>query len=83
MARFIARYNVLLNGVMVVAYKADPGFVGHMGIPVINLSPVPFEIELGSRFAQFEFHRVDGEGVMYRGQWKGERIFTNDEEVQV
>lgn len=82
-ARFIARYNLLANGIMVLAYKADPGYEGTMGVPIINLSGVPFEIELGARFGQFEFHEVKGEGVAYRGQWKGNRVFTPEEEEQV
>jgi deoxycytidine triphosphate deaminase len=82
--RFIARYNLLACGIMILGYKVDPGYEGTFGVPVVNLSGVPFEIELGSRFAQFEFHRIDGDGVMYRGQWKGDRLFTEDgEEVQV
>lgn len=81
--RFVARYNLLMNGIMVLAYKVDPGFKGTFNAPTKNLSGVPFEIELGARFAQFEFHRIDGEGVKYRGQWKEGRVFTEKEEVQV
>lgn len=82
-ARFIARYNLLANGILILGYKADPGFKGNMTVPVINLSGVPFDIELGCRWAQFEFHRIDGESVEYRGQWKGGRVYTKQEEVQV
>lgn len=82
-ARFIARYNLLANGIMILGYKIDPGYEGTFGVPIINLSGAPFEIELGARFAQFEFHEIKGKGVMYRGQWKGDRLFTEKEEVQV
>jgi len=82
-ARFVARYNILANGIMVLGYKADPGYQGPFVVPIINLSGVPFKIEMGARFAQFEFHRIDGDGVMYRGQWKGGRVFTKEEETQV
>ena len=81
--RFVARYNLLASGIMVLAYKADPGFKGQFVVAVINLSGTPFEIELGARWAQCEFHRIDGKGVMYRGQWKNGRVFTKEEEVQV
>lgn len=81
--RFIARYNLLANGLMIIGYKVDPGYYGQFQAPVINLSGVDFEIELGARFAQFEFHRVEGKSVPYRGQWKGGRVFTPGEEVQV
>lgn len=81
--RFVARYNLLANGIMILAYKADPGFMGPFNVPIINLSGVPFEIELGARWAQCEFHRIDGEGVPYRGQWKDGRVHTDGEEVQV
>lgn len=83
-ARFVGRYNLLANGIMLLAYKIDPGYSGTFSAALTNLSGVPFEVELGARFAQFEFHEIKGEGVEYRGQWKGGRVFTeNGEEVQV
>jgi len=81
--RFIARYNLLASGIMILGYKADPGFKGQYSVPLINLSGVPFRIELGARWGQCEFHRIDGKGVKYRGQWKHGRIYTKKEEVQV
>lgn len=81
-ARFIARYNLLANGIIILAYKADPGFSGHMNVVAINQSGADFNIELGARWGQFEFHRIDGEGVEYRGQW-GDRLHTDGEETQV
>lgn len=82
-ARFIARFNPLSCGILILGYKADPGYTGQFVVPVINLSGEQFKIELGARFAQFEFHRIDGESVQYRGQWQGGRVFTPQEEVQV
>jgi len=83
MGRFNPRYNLWVNGILVFNSKADPGYEGPIGVPVINLSGVPFEIELGCRFGQFEFHQINGKTYSYRGQWKGERLYTEDEEVQV
>jgi len=82
-ARFIARFNLLANGIMVCGYKADPGFSGNYVTPIINLSGVPFELELGCRWAQFEFHEIKGKSVKYRGQWKNGRVFTKKAEIQV
>lgn len=82
-ARFIARYNLLASGIMILGYKADPGYYGQFQAPAVNLSGVDFEIELGARFAQFEFHRIDGKAVKYRGQWKGGRVNMEKAEVQV
>jgi len=81
--RFCARFNLLSNGIMIVAYKADPGFSGEFVVPIINLSGVPFKIELGARWGQCEFHQIKGESVLYRGQWKNGRTHTPKEEVQV
>ncbi|MBD3280804.1 hypothetical protein GF389_04755 [Candidatus Dojkabacteria bacterium] len=81
--RFVARYNLLANGILILAYKVDPGFKGQFTAPMKNVTNVPFEIELGARYAQFEFHRIDGEGVKYRGQWRDGRVYTEKEEVQV
>lgn len=82
-ARFIARFNLLANGIMVLGYKADPGFSGQYVTPIINLSGIPFEIELGCRWAQFEFNEIKGKSVKYRGQWRNGRGFTKEAEVQV
>jgi len=81
--RFVARFNLLVSGIMVLAYKADPGFKGQYVVAVINLSGTPFKIELGARWGQCEFHRIDGKSVKYRGQWRNGRVFTKKEEVQV
>ena len=81
--RFIARYNLLANGIMICGYKVDPGFYGKFQVPIVNLSGLDFEIELGARFAQFEFHRIDGESIKYRGQWKGGRMNMKKPEIQV
>jgi deoxycytidine triphosphate deaminase len=82
-ARFVARYNLLASGILILGYKADPGFKGNFVCPVHNLSGQPYEIELGARWAQFEFHRIEGKSVKYRGQWREGRVFTKGEEVQV
>lgn len=81
--KFVPRFNLLSCGILILGTKADPGYKGQFVVPVVNLSGVPFKIELGARFAQFEFHRIDGESVQYRGQWQGGRVFTPEEEVQV
>ncbi len=81
--RFIARFNLLASGILILAYKADPGFRGQFVVPVINLGGEPFKIELGARWAQCEFHRIDGKAVPYRGQWGNGRVFTEKEEIQV
>ena len=81
--RFVARYNLLASGVMVLGYKVDPGYTGKYAVATINLSGGPFKIELGSRFGQFEFHEIKGKGIKYRGQWKGGRVHSKGEEVQV
>ncbi|MFQ5493319.1 MAG: hypothetical protein ACE5DX_04130 [Candidatus Dojkabacteria bacterium] len=83
MVRFNPRYNLGVNGIQVFQAKADPGYSGTFGVPVVNLSGVPFEIELGARFGQFEFHTIKGKTYSYRGQWQGGRLFTDEEEVQV
>nr|AIA16664.1 dUTPase [uncultured bacterium] len=80
--RFIGRYNLLVNGIMILGYKMDPGYKGKISVPIVNLSGVPFELELGCRYSQSEFHRIDGESVKYRGQW-GTRTFIAEEEIQV
>lgn len=82
-ARFIARFNLLASGILICGYKADPGFKGNFVTPVINLSGKEFKIELGARWAQFEFHEIKGEAVKYRGQWRDGRVFTVKEEKQV
>lgn len=81
--RFIARFNLLASGIQIVAYKADPGFTGNYIVPIQNISGIPFRIELGARWGQCEFHRIDGKSVLYRGQWRNGRTHTPKEEIQV
>lgn len=83
MGRFTPRFNLLANGMYMTFGKLDPGFKGNFVLPVINLSGVPFEIELGARYGQIGFYRVDGNSVKYRGQWRNGRVYTKKEEVQV
>lgn len=83
MGRFTPRFNLLANGMYITFGKLDPGFKGNFVVPVINLSGVPFEIELGIRFGQVGFYKVAGKSIKYRGQWKNGRVYTKKEEVQV
>ena len=83
MGRFTPRFNLLVNGMYITFGKLDPGFKGNFVVPVINLSGVPFDIELGVRFGQIGFYIILGKSIKYRGQWRNGRVYTKKEEIQV
>lgn len=81
--RCYPRGNLFISGILVLGQKTDPGYKGTFSFVIINLSGKKFELELGSRIAQFVFHEVKGKTSDYRGQWQGGRAFIKEVEEQV
>lgn len=82
-ARFYPRGNLFAAGIIILGQKADPGYKGTMQFTFINISKIPFEIEMGARICQVVFHEVKGKTYNYRGQWQGGRVFIEKEETQI
>jgi deoxycytidine triphosphate deaminase len=80
---FKPRTTLHRMGIIMRGTVADPGFGGILHPAIYNAGPCEVEIELGARFFQCIFVKIDGESVSYRGQWQGGRVFTEEKEKQV
>ena len=72
------RMGLILRGTI-----ADPGFSGILHPAIYNAGPSEVEIEMGARFCQIFFVKIDGDASLYRGQWQGGRVTTEEREEQV
>jgi dUTP pyrophosphatase len=81
-ARFYPRGNLFAAGIIVLGQKAEAGYKGTMQFTFINISKIPFEIEMGARICQVVFHETKGKTYNYKGQWQGGRAFIEKEEKQ-
>src|SRR5581483_8031961 len=77
------RGSLMKSGLFLFATKTDPGYQGQLVFGLYNFSPFPVKFQLGARFCNVVFHRIEGEVVSYRGQHKGGRISIEKEETQV
>lgn len=72
------RMGVIMRGTI-----ADPGYSGILHPAIYNAGPCEVEIELGARFFQCFFVKIDGDSALYRGQWQGGRVSTEGKETQI
>lgn len=70
-------------GIVMRGTVADPGFEGILHPALYNAGPCEVEIELGARFSQIFFVKIEGKSSLYRGQWQGGRLTTEKKEKQV
>lgn len=81
---FKPRTTLHRMGIIMRGTVADPGFSGILHPAIYNAGPCEVEIELGARFCQALFVRIEGKASLYRGQWQGGRVTTGkDRETQV
>src|SRR3989344_1501500 len=73
MADVYRRGTLIRAGVFLNCSKTDPGYEGPLTMGVVNLSPGEFKIQLGARFCNLVFHKINGQSVTYRGQ-QGQRL---------
>ena len=50
---------------------------------IYNFSQENFELELGSRVIHIMFFEIKGKANLYRGQWQGGRVSSEEKEKQV
>lgn len=72
------RMGIIMRGTV-----ADPGYEGNLHPALYNAGPCEVKIELGARFSQIFFLRIEGKTSNYRGQWQGGRVTTAGKEVQI
>ena len=76
------RSTLFRAGILLLNSKTDPGYSGTLTMGLTNLSKFPLKLQIGARFCNIVFHKIEGETVSYRGQHQGGRI-SFEEEQQV
>jgi len=77
------RSTLFRSGVFIFGGQVPPGYKGGLNMGIYNFREEPFRLEMGARMVHIMFFEVKGEGNMYRGQWQGGRVTTNQKETQV
>lgn len=76
------RSSLFRAGLLLLATKTDPGYEGQLTFGLTNLGPFEVRLQLGARFCNIVFYKIDGEVVGYHGQHQGGRV-SHGEERQV
>lgn len=76
------RSSLFRAGLLLLATKTDPGYEGQLTFGLTNLGPFEVKLQLGARFCNIVFNKIEGEVVGYRGQHQGGRV-SHGEETQV
>ena len=77
------RSTLFRSGVYIFGGQVPPGYKGGLSMGIYNYRDTDFRLEMGARVVHIMFFEVKGEGNMYRGQWQGGRVTTNEKETQV
>jgi len=77
------RSTLFRSGVYIFGGQVPPGYKGGLSMGIYNYRDTDFRLEMGARVVHIMFFEVKGEGNMYRGQWQGGRVTTNQKETQV
>ena len=77
------RSTLFRSGVYVFGGQVPPGYQGGLNMGIYNYRETDFRLEMGARVVHIMFFEVKGEGNLYRGQWQGGRVTTDQKETQV
>ncbi len=77
------RSTLFRSGVYVFGGQVPPGYKGGLNMGIYNFRNEEFRLQMGSRVVHIMFFEVKGKGNLYRGQWQGGRVTTNEKETQV
>jgi len=83
LALMTPRSTLFRSGVYVFGGQVPPGYQGGLSMGIYNYRDADFRLEMGARVVHIMFFEVKGEGNMYRGQWQGGRVTTENKETQV
>jgi deoxycytidine triphosphate deaminase len=76
------RSSLFRSGLLLLATKTDPGYRGQLTFGLTNLGPFEVRLQLGARFCNIVFYKIEGDVIGYRGQHQGGRV-SHGEETQV
>jgi deoxycytidine triphosphate deaminase len=77
------RSTLFRSGVYIFGGQTPPGYKGELTMGIYNFRDEDFELEMGSRVLHIMFFKVEGESNLYRGQWQGGRVATDQKEKQI
>ncbi len=77
------RSTLFRSGVYIFGGQVPPGYKGGLNMGMYNFRDEEFRLEMGARVVHIMFFEVKGEGNLYRGQWQGGRVTTEQKETQV
>ena len=77
------RSTLFRSGVFIFGGQVPPGYKGGLSMGIYNFRPTDFKLERGARVVHIMFFEVKGEANLYRGQWQGGRVTTDNKEKQV
>ena len=77
------RSTMFRSGIYIFGGQVPPGYQGGLNMGIYNFRDEEFRLEIGSRVVHIMFFEVKGEGNLYRGQWQGGRVTTDERETQV
>lgn len=77
------RSTLFRSGVYIFGGQTPPGYKGGLTMGIYNFRDEVFELEMGARVVHIMFFEVEGESNLYRGQWQGGRVTTENKEKQI
>jgi deoxycytidine triphosphate deaminase len=80
---FRPRSSLFRAGLNLITSVGSPGYEGELIFGLTNLGPKPVTLQMGARFCTAIFHRIESDGVAYRGQHQGGRVSSGGVEQQV
>ena len=77
------RSTLFRSGVFIFGGQVAPGYCGELSMGIYNFRDEPFDLEMGARVLHIMFSEVAGESNLYKGQWQGGRVTTQQKETQI
>mgnify|MGYP001604795770 CR=1 FL=1 len=77
------RSTLFRSGVYIFGGQVPPGYCGELSMGIYNFRDEPFDLEMGARVLHIMFSEVAGESNLYKGQWQGGRVTTQEKETQI
>ncbi len=77
------RSSLQRSGLLLLVTDVDPGYKGTLAFGLTNLGPFEVKLQLGARFCNIVFTKIEGQTANYRGQHQGGRVSPDKEERQV
>lgn len=77
------RTSLQRMGILLRTAQVAPGYAGPLTFAMVNVGPCQVRLEMGARIVHIMFARVEGASSLYRGQWQGGRVTTEQKEKQI